>query len=613
MTNSRFKSHLMEWLQVLEPPEDLNVWQWAEAKRRLSSDVTARPGRYSTEEAPYQREPQESFLDEDVQTTVLNWASRTGKTEIINNLDGYIIDNDPASILVVYPIVESAKKWSKMFFTPMVLATPCLRGKIRANLSNKSGNTILQKRFPGGSISAIGANSPSGFRQVQARVVQCDEIDAMETSAEGDPIILAMKRADNYSNSIQVLSSTPTIKGASRIEAWYERSDQRKWWVPCWKCGKSQLLLWEWVKFPDGPEFAYYECNQCHHAWNDKQRLEAIKAGEWRPGTKKFNGIRGYWLNGIYSPFKRKKGFKSKMHQFAAEFLEAKRQGQEAIRVWMNVFKAESYEYAAQTMQADPIYERREDYKCPPEVCYMTIGADVQGDRIEVEKVGWAPGEESWGLDYRIFEGNPVQKEVWQNLEKWIDEPIQHPSGRELKFGHCFIDSSAFTDDVYRFTRPRQVRGILSIKGSSEPGKPIVERPKKSGKSRTRLILIGTNTAKQLLYARLALEEVGPGFMHYNTGYDLEYFKQLTAEKAHTRFKMGQRYLKFECPPGVRNEALDIRVYATAAFAYARPNLEKLAKEFATPYERPDPKKDQVEDIKKRPVRRSNWANSWNA
>ena len=194
---------------VFEPPPDLKVWEWAEQFRRLGKDVTAVPGRYRTDAAPYQREPQESFTASEVQTTVLLWSSRLGKTEMLNNLEGFTIDVNPRGILVVYPTLDSAKKWSKEFFVPMVKATPRLHGKIQNSRARDANNTILSKQFPGGKISAIGANSPSGFRQIQAPVVICDEIDAMDNGAEGDPIALAFRRADNYRDSVQVLSSTP--------------------------------------------------------------------------------------------------------------------------------------------------------------------------------------------------------------------------------------------------------------------------------------------------------------------------------------------------------------------------------------------------------------------
>src|SRR6185369_13007014 len=170
--------------KLIKPPPALAVWAWAELRRRMGRNITARPGRYRVATAPYQKEWQESFTARDVQVTVLYVAKRLGKTESINNLHGSQMEQSPRNILHVMPTLDSAKKWSKQFLMPMVKSTPALRNLIKDSRQKDANNTILSKEFPGGAISAIGANSPSGFRQVQAPVVTCDEVDAMENGPE---------------------------------------------------------------------------------------------------------------------------------------------------------------------------------------------------------------------------------------------------------------------------------------------------------------------------------------------------------------------------------------------------------------------------------------------
>ena len=149
---------LRDWLvnDVLLPcyrplVSGLNVWQWAEMRRRLSKEVSAVTGSYRVATAPFQREPQEAFTSEEVQTTVLRWGKRLGKTEMINNLHGSIIEQNPRNILVVYPTLDSAKKWSKQFFTPLIRSTPALRDKIFKNMSSRAAETLkedLESRGP---------------------------------------------------------------------------------------------------------------------------------------------------------------------------------------------------------------------------------------------------------------------------------------------------------------------------------------------------------------------------------------------------------------------------------------------------------------------------------
>jgi phage terminase large subunit GpA-like protein len=558
---------LKRLLRLLELPQPLNVWQWAEENRRLGKDVSAKPGGYRVASTPYQKDPQEDFMDPDVQVTVLLWASRQGKTEMLNNLEGFIIDHNPMNLLVCYPTLESAKKWSKQFFTPMVASTPALQRKI-SRLKRDSNNTILQKTYPGGTISAIGANSPSAFRQIQAPVVLCDEIDAMEDSPEGDPITLAFKRADNYHDSVQVLSSTPTVKGYSRIENWYEKSDKRQWFCPCPRCGLRQVLKWAQVRFDkEKPEEAVYVCEGCKAEMTDDERFAMVMAGEWR-ATAAFSGIRGYWLNGLNSVFPAKKGYKTKLHQFVSEFLDAKKQGKAALQTWTNTFLAETWEEESEFIAANPIYNRRENYgpKLPRAVLVLTAGVDIQDDRIEAECVGWGHNEESWGIEHKVFLGSPTLPGVWNELATWLEQGWKHESGVDLRIASAAIDSGAHTKYVYDFCRARTIKRIFAVKGSNGFGLPLVSRPRKSGVRRVLLFFIGTDTAKELIYSRLKLESSGPGFMHFPKEYDLEYFEQLTGERVFTRYVKGQRVKVWE-KTRPRNEALDIRVYATAAFA----------------------------------------------
>ena len=76
---------------------------------------------------------------------------------------------------------------------------------------------------------------------------------------------------------------------------------------------------------------------------------------------------------------------------------------------------------------------------------------------------------------------------------------------------------------------------------------------------------IGVNTAKELMFGRLRIPELGPGYCHFPVDYEDEYFKQLTAEKCVTKFHKGfprREWIKTR----PRNDALDCRVYNMAAY-----------------------------------------------
>jgi len=569
------------WLRVCVPPPRLTVREWADEFRFLSPESSARPGKYLSAFAPYQREPMDSVNDGQVQSVCLMFASQTGKTELVNNVVGFFIAADPSPILVVQPTIEFAESWSKERLVPMLRDTPILNGLVSDPRSRDSGNTILLKSFPGGNIAVAGANAPTGLSGRPRRVVLLDEIDRFPPSAgtEGDPCLLAIRRTESFWNAVIVLVSTPTTKGYSRIEKEFLQTDQRKWFCPCQACGEMQTLEWAQVRWDeDQPETARYECVKCGHRHDDAGRVAMVRSGEWR-ATAPFTGKRGYHLNGIASPFPAKKGFVSRLHQMAAGFLEAKAGGKEAMKTWVNTFLAETWEEQGTAIDAGPLYKRREEYRVPAKVLCVTAGVDTQQDRLECELVGWGEGEESWGLGYHVLMGSPASPETWASLDAILGKPIRRDDGGILPVAASCVDSGGgFSEMVYRFARERLARRVFAVKGIGGPGHPLVSRPRKTGVKATTLLLVGTDTAKEMVYSRLGAGAGDAGWCHFPMTYDAEWFRQVTSEKIVTRYSKGIPYRAFDNPGKLRNEALDCRVYAFAALAVLNPNWSALRK-----------------------------------
>jgi phage terminase large subunit GpA-like protein len=596
--------------KLFRPPEDVTITEWAEKYRVMPKGVTGKPGPYRAANAPYQRETQDDFLNPDVQVHVLMWASRVGKTECLLNLQGERIHNNPCSMLVVYPTLDSIKNWSKKFFAPMVRATKVLKKLISSPREKDADNTILSKAYPGGTISGIGTNSPSGFRQIQAPVVICDEIDAMENGKEGDPITLAFRRADNYNNSIQILSSTPTEKGNSRIEEWYEKGDKQKWFCTCPKCGHGQELKWKQVDFGaygfGTREDPRYICEGCSKPLTDEERIEMIENGRW-VATAPFNGIRSRFLPGLYNTFPPKRGFKNRLHQFVSEFLEAK-DDPEKLRVWTNTFLCETYEEDYDKIEQHDIENRAERYEdlIPSKVRILSVGGDIQKDRIEVLLDGWAYEHERFAIEHKIFWGNTEEDEVWNELDSYLSQHFLHPSGKMMKIDCGCIDMGHDQDRVLTFLRKFIPKKILPCKGINVAGPnppPILPgRPSKNNKQKLPFWPVGVTEAKKTIYARLGMEPGGPRTMHYplGRGFDSEYYKQLTIEKAKTRFKNGRPYKIFE-PPSTssKNEAIDLSVYSLAAvLSLGYINWEKVDLNFSRTVAKQKEKAEKVEEAK---------------
>lgn len=529
----------------------------------------------------------ESVTDEGVQSVVLMWASQTGKTEIVNNICGYFMDADPSPILIVQPTIDRAKEWSKERLAPMVRDCTTLRGKVRSPRSRDSSNTILTKSFPGGSIAIAGANAPSGLAARPRRVVLLDEIDRFDDSAgtEGDPCALAERRTETFWNAVVVKTSTPTVKGMSRVEVEWEQSDQRRWFCPCPKCGEFQYLKWSQVQWPKGePENSHYVCEKCGHAIDDEGRRKMVMAGEWR-ATAMERGRRGYHLNGIASLFRHKRGYRNRLHQMAADHIAAVRKGKQTLKTWVNTFLAETYEDETEKIEATDLMKNREEYSQPPStVLVITAGADVQQDRVEIEVTGWGDGEESWGLGYFTVPGSPFEESTWMKVDEVLTQKWTRADGAVLGIKAALVDTGgtegaqSWQSQVLRYTKPRFGRSVIACKGGSRPGSPIVGKVSRSGTKRSAILIVGTDSAKVTIMQRLKMTEFGPGFMHFTSdpkaGFGENFFSMLTAEEAVKEFRNGFMHRKWK-KTKARNEALDCRVYSYAALLWLNINWAK--------------------------------------
>ena len=561
---------------ALKPPPKLSVSAWADRYRQLSSESSAEAGKWSTSRAEYQRGMMDAVSDASIETVVLMTAAQIGKTELINNVVGYHIHQDPAPMLVVQPTLEMAQTWSKDRLAPAVRDTPVLSAKIKDPRSRDSGNTTLHKVFAGGHVTACGANSPSSLASRPCRLILCDEVDRYPLSAgtEGDPVSLAKKRSSTFWNRKIILVSTPTEKNHSRIEQAYQESDQRKYFVACPDCKEEQVLRWAGVEWEqDKPATAHYVCEHCGSCWDDAKRFRAIRYGKWKPTAEGDGKTAGFHLSGLYSPW-------TPLEDSVRDFLASKRDPMR-LKTWVNTFLGETWEDQGEQVDEHDLISRCEDYGdgLPEDVLLLTAGVDVQDDRLELEIVGWGRGEESWSIEYKTIYGDPSTAGLWMELDHVLQQKFQHPVHGEMILRAACVDSGGhYTQQVYNYCRARAGRRVFAIKGIGGEGKPVIGRPTKNNIGKINLFPVGTDTTKELVYSRLKIADEGEGYCHFPMGRSEEYFRMLTAEKKVTKYFKGRprrEWVKIR----TRNEALDCRVYATAALGLLNVNLEAVYKQ----------------------------------
>lgn len=610
---SQSLARLASAMHRFTPPPKLTISEWADRERRLDSQSSAEPGRWYTSRAEYQRGIMDACSDPMVKEVVVMCGSQSGKSEALLNTIGYHMHHDPCPILLLQPTLDMAMNFSKdRIMAGLIRPTPALRDLVKDSKAKDANNTTLHKVFPGGALSLVGANSPASLASRPIRVILADETDRYPMSAgeEGDPISLAKRRSATFWNRKFIAVSTPTNRGGSRIEMLYEESDQRKFYVPCPHCGEYQVLLWRNVHWQEGqPKTALYHCEKCGAEWSESQRHMAVSKGEWR-ATAPFNGAAGFWLNALYSPWVH-------LGDTAEEFMAAKRDPMR-LKTFTNTILAESWEDQGEGVDDYAVAQRKEDYDgIPEEVVLLTCGVDVQDDRLEVEIVGWGAGEESWQIDYHVIYGDPSSPALWAKLDEIVLATYEHPSGEPMIIRSTCVDSGGHhTRAVYNYAKTRAGHRVFAIKGVGGEGKPIVGRPSRNNIGKVPLYAVGVDTAKELHYSRLRMDEAGAGYCHFPSKRDDEYFKQLTAEKQMVKYHKGYPS-RVWVKTRTRNEALDVRIYAIAALAILNVNMDSIAKRFYANMEKQKmPLEAEVEKphpllTGKKAAKRGGFANSW--
>ncbi len=584
------------------PPEDLSVPEWAEKYRVLSRENSAEAGPWRNRRTPYLVEPMQAFTDPAVRHITVVASSQVGKSELELNIIGYIIDQDPGSILYVQPTLDDAKKFSRQRVSPMIRDTPPLRRKVADVKSRDGGNTILQKQFPGGLISIVGSQAASGLASLPARYVIGDERDRWAVSAgtEGDPWRLAVARTTTYYNAKLVDVSTPTIKGASAIEKTYTAGTMEHWCYQCPDCGEWSELRFGDVKFEyrevqTGRKIDYdvtsvaWACPECG-AIQTEERMRAQPA-KWvaeNPDALAISGHRSFKISAFASPW-------VPWSSIVYKFLTSKNDPHD-LQVFYNTVIGEWWEQRGDVLDSEEALDRREDYgltpdglpaDAPPGAILLTMGVDVQDDRLEYEVVGHGHYRETYGIKYGVIMGDPDDADVWLRLDEIIGREYRRADGKALRPRITFVDSGGHkTQSVYYQTRQRP--RVYAVKGKGGEGVPYTRPPSKvkiviGGRSigTAWLYTIGVDEGKADIMASMRVRDAGPRCCHFplnpDAGYDLRFFDGLLSERLVNKNENRNAPAKWvweKITSGGRNEPLDCRNYALAALRALDPDLD---------------------------------------
>ena len=577
------------YFRGLRPDPDLWIDEWADEYMRIPRDTGApEPGQYRTSRTPYAREPMRCLSPaHPCRRVVTMVASQLMKTQIALNWMGGLIHMAPSNILALLPSLGLSKRVSGRI-SKTIKATPVLRERVAATRSRDARNTMDTKEFEGGSLYVTTAGSAANLSELSARYIYGDEVDRWENDVgqEGDPIRLAETRATNFGRNAKIyFSSSPTIKGASRIADLFESSDQRHYYVPCPHCGHMQVLEWENLLYSADFSVVHYKCAasglDCDVLIEEHHKSDMLARGEWRAHGTGDGKTVGFHLSALYSPT----GWMDWI-SLAIEFEDAKKaqaQGDTSLmQVFYNTRLAKVWDSSLEQTKAEVLIAkaRQETYTLgamPSGVLMLTGAVDVQANRLELMVMGFGVGMERWVVDHQVIWGDPADDRTWAVLDEKLKARYRHPCGVGLAILAVGVDSGGHhTDEVYQFCRVRRWRNIFAIKGASKPGRPVIaQRPSmvdvtwkgQTERNGAELWFVGTDTAKDWIYNRYPFPD-GPGSLHFANDLPDEFFAQCVAERKVVRYVRGHKRIEWVKGKAERNEALDLMVYCLAMAHY---------------------------------------------
>ena len=567
------------------PEMDEAVWRWAERCLWIpETENEEAPGPLNTGRTPYVREWMECFRDPGITDCAIMTGAQVAKTISLMAGLAWLIANDPRGILWVFPNERLARSFSESRWERFLRASHVMADLVP---EDEDEFKLLEQHFPRATLNFEGSNSPANLSSRPKPVVLQDETDKLPGSSEKEAgaSMLADQRTKRTAFPKRLKTSTPTTEGGV-IHREYLRGDQRRYRVPCARCGVEIELLFEQIRFEwckTGEEWdlervgreAWYECQVCGGRIEDEDKPGMLAGGRWMPtNPSPAPGCRSYHLPSWYAPWPQC-GFGAT----AVKFLTAKAQW--ALKDFDNNERGMPSRERGEKADWKVLAARREAYpqRVPQEVLVTTAAVDVQDDRLECEILGWGSGFESWLIEYHVFHGDPARGIVWTDAERWLFDPDRTPVIESITCdtgGH-------YTEEAYAWVARQRASGrpVYAIRGANVSWAPLVGRPSKRNKHRVKLWPVGTDTAKVTILAWLKVAEHGPGYCHFPEWLDDEYFKQLAAEELRVKYVRGFEKREFY-KIRKRNEALDLRVYNLAALKILPPNvLEVRAREQA--------------------------------
>lgn len=572
------------------PPEPMTPSAWAESADGLilpDGPLANKP--WKRETALHVVEIVDALAPEsDVNEVSVMKSAQTGFTTAGLIFVGHSIDRDPCRMMIVQPTSGALSDFNRGKLQPAIEASTSLSRLVYPQSSRSGdGSTTTSKQFPGGSIDLAIASSPADLRSKTIKKALLDEIDEYpdDLDNQGDPIEMVEARQIAFlatGDWRRLKISTPTVKGASKIEAAYLAGDQRRWHVKCPGCGDRFVFEFDRAhfKFNDGyPYEAHYVAPCCGSIIEGGQKNAVYRTGEWLATAIRPGAGRSYHFDAMSSPL-------VPWDEVARKFVEANGDPQK-IKAFYNLYLGLPYEVKGDAPDHVRLMERREPGltrgHIPPLGLILTGAADVQLRGIYYEIAAYGPDRQKWIVDADVIEGDTSDPHsgAFLKLTEVFERAYPDAFGGSRRVDLFGVDSGYRSHVVYTWCRNRT--GAMALKGDDGWSKPALGMGKavdidfnnKRIRKGTHVYGVGTWPLKANHYSDLRKEGIAAGqdadpsgFVHFGTWLDEVYFRMITSEYLGNENYRGRIRRVWKVRNGEENHFLDCTVYNNALADY---------------------------------------------
>ena len=624
--------------EVIEPPPPVDYLKFAKEEIEFSERISTIKGKYREDKFPFFSEILRALSPDDPCSIVtLSKSAQVGGTVLANIFLLGTMALAPCDFLYVHPTEDNAGRWSKQKLMPLLRETVAVRALFSETSREGSNSVLYKERIDGrGALQAAGANSPAGLSMISPRRQVQDDLAKWTKNPAGDPEAQADSRSSAFYDRKVFKISTPMVSPGCKITVNYLAGTQERYNVPCPHCNELQELKWENMRDhidPEHPENAHFVCVHCgceihehHRSW----MVQPENGAKWiakHPERRRYHRSFHIWV--AYSPLKSWEDIARRWLGVQTGLAEEEDKDAGGEQVFWNDWLGEAFEAANKTIGWEDLRDRAEEEGfrrgvVPADILVLTLGIDVQGDRVEWLLRGEGRNQTRAVIDYGVIDssatisgqpardhtGHVSEPEVMAALDKLIARSWKDENGRKRNVALTAIDGNAYTEDVWNWARRHPRSKVIMVRGDKNEAAPMMRpvreydkrgRPKKQ-KWTSRFYHFNASAMKIRLYRDLLkTDPEQPGYMRFASGFGDAFFQQATSEvRVEKKTKTGHSRWEWELPKGKRNEVLDmINQSFAAAYRLGVPYWsEERWDELADQLEKQDlPRQGDLEDL----------------